>query len=269
MKILPTLILPLMLNLMAMATSAANLLPLQIPKSKHLIDTPSITLALPASYEQASHKTYPVLYALDGNLTLELIAGVLRGAHIAGGANEHIIVGITSGNRLHDFSPTVNQDPRGPLGIGGGGDALLHFLESELMPIINQRYRSNQFNVLLGHSVAGLLVMHSFHSRPTLFQAHMAFSPAVWWGARETATALKHYITESTPAKTYLYMNIGAENGELRKVYDDLAQFMVRNRHVDLTLRSEEYQHEAHDLTLAAGIYSALKGLYQFQKRRL
>ncbi|AOT11242.1 esterase [Pseudoalteromonas luteoviolacea] len=192
---------------------------------------------------------------------------MLTRLNLSNGANEHIIVGITSRDRLRDFAPTINKDPRGPVGAGGGGDKFLDFIEKELIPQVNKTYRTNRFNVVAGHSIAGLLVIHSFQSRPQLFQGHLAFSPAVWWGARETAKATQKYITSKQPIKNYLYMNIGSEGGEMREVYDSLSQTIQRNRNLDLELRLNEFNDDPHDFTMAAGLFNALSGLYQYQQQ--
>lgn len=247
--------------------NASNFEEIDIPQSKIVAETPSITVALPSSYELDTTKSYPVLFVLDGELNGELVKGMLHRLHLSNGSNEHIIVGVTSRNRLRDFAPTVNKDPRGPVGEGGGGDKFLDFMEKELIPTINERYRTSNFNVLAGHSIAGLLVVHSFQSRPNVFQAHLAFSPAVWWGARETSEATKQYVTTAKRIQTYLYMDIGSEGGEMRAVYDSLAQTILRNRNMDLNLRLDVFEQEPHDFTMAAGLYNALKGLFEHQQK--
>jgi len=257
----------LLIAFISMGVHASNFVNIQMPQSKIVTETPNVIVALPSSYESDTTKTYPVLFVLDGELNGELVNGMLHRLHLSKGSNEHIIVGVTSSNRLRDFAPTVNKDPRGPVGEGGGGDQFLNFMEKELIPTINKRYRSSNFNVLAGHSVAGLLVLHSFQSRPYLFQAHLAFSPAVWWGARETSTATKHYVTTTKHIQNYLYMDIGSEGGEMRQVYDSLAQTILRHRNIDLNLRLDEFEQEPHDFTMAAGLYNALKGLFQHQQK--
>jgi YD repeat-containing protein len=60
-------------------------------------------------------------------------------------------------------------------------------------------------------------------------------------------------------------MNIGSEGGEMRVVYDSLAQTISKNRTLGLSLRTDEFDYEGHGLTLAAGLYNAFKGLYKYQ----
>lgn len=236
--------------------------------SEVLNEKTKITVKLPLSYTNNKNKTYPVFYMLDDGINTELVDSMIRRLHISNGANEHIVIGVNSTNRLRDFAPTVNMDPRGPVGEGGGADKFLDYIESELMPHINKAYRTNNHNVVAGHSIAGLFVVHAFHSRPNLFQAHLAFSPAVWWGARETASAAKNYVLKGTSNGGYLYMNIGSEGGEMREVYDGLTQVILRHRSSDLMLSLDEFDNESHDFTMVAGLYNALKGLYKYQQSK-
>lgn len=236
--------------------------------SKFVNDSPEFRVSLPANYEADKTKHYPVIYVLDGKLNDQLVSAMLQRLNASEGSNGHIIVGINSKDRLRDFTPTVNLDPRGPLGAGGGGDKFLDFLESELMPNINKKYRTANHNVIMGHSIAGLLVIHAFHARPTLFQGHLTFSPAVWWGARETLKAAQKHVLSGKDSENFLYMNIGSEGGEMRRVYDAFAHNMLRNRSIDLVLQLDEFDNEGHDFTLAAGLYNALTGLYRYQQSK-
>lgn len=258
----------ILFTLLMFTRAQAETLQHQLTLSSGIMDrTPEVTVLLPDSYADSKTNHYPVIYLLDGGANMQMVHSMLQRMHLSGGAKEHIIVALTSQNRLLDFAPTVNRDPRGPVGQGGGADKFLDFVEKELMPHINNTYRSTEYSVIAGHSVGGLLVLHSFHARPGLFQAHLAFSPAVWWGERETVAATQDFLQAREPISGYLYMNIGSESGDMRNVYDALAQFILRNRPVDLFLRQDEFDYEGHDFTMAAGLYNALSGLYKYQQR--
>jgi len=223
----------------------------------------TVTVHLPDSYHD-SDTHYPTVYVLDGEADGELVASTLRRMAVSEGAREQVVVTIHATDRLRDYAPTINNDPRGPLGQGGGGDKFLDYMEKELVPFIGKHYRVNREKTLSGHSVGGLLVMHSFHSRPHLFNAHLAFSPAVWWGEQETLKATEEYVLSNKHIHTYLYMNIGAESGMMRRFYNALVRTISRNRNVDLYFKSEEFDGEPHGLTFSAGLYSALRGLARY-----
>ena len=63
-------------------------------------------------------------------------------------------------------------------------------------------------------------------------------------------------------------MNIGNENGEMKSVYSSFAATILKNRSVNLKLKLDEFDNVSHDFTMAAGLYNALSGLYQYQQSK-
>ncbi|MBU2972519.1 esterase [Pseudoalteromonas sp. C2R02] len=230
--------------------------------SKILNEERTITVQVPESYGTNKNKKYPVIYRLDGKENLPLITEVMHKLQKADSAPEIIMVAIENTDRARDFAPTVNRDPRGPVGQGGGADKFLDFLEQELIPYINNKYQTHDFKVISGASVAGLFTIHSLQSRPHLFQAHMAYSPAVWWGDRTTAKKTKAFMSQAKHLDNYLYMNIGEEAGEMRAVYDDLHSYLQNNQPDKFKLVSNEFNNVPHGLTSAAGVFHAYQNLF-------
>ena len=225
--------------------------------SKVLQEDREVIIQLPVNYHEYTDRHYPVLYLLDGDTNVSLIHSLLGRRAKSGEAPEFIIVGIKNTDRLRDLAPTVNHDPRGPVGKGGGGDKFLNYLEHELMPYINKQYRTHDYKVLSGHSLGGLLVLHALQSRPNLFQAHLAYSPAVWWGDRTTAKNVKAFMKNTKQFNNFLYMNIGSEGGEMREVYDDLQQSISQNTPDGLRFHVDAFNDITHDLTSSAGAFNA------------
>jgi len=230
--------------------------------SKVLNEERTITVQVPENYGTNKNKKYPVIYRLDGKENLPLITEVMQKLQNANSAPEVIMVAIENTDRARDFAPTVNQDPRGPVGQGGGADKFLDFLEQELIPHINKNYQTHDFKVISGASIAGLFTIHSLQSRPHLFQAHMAYSPAVWWGDRTTAKKTKAFISQTKSLNNYLYMNIGEEAGEMRAVYDDLHSYLQNNQPKKFKLVSNTFNNVPHGLTSAAGAFHAYQNLF-------
>lgn len=98
---------------------------------------------------------------------------------------------------FRDFTPTFNQafldevaggfeqsgESYPDNGRPGGGDAFLAFINDEVKPFIAARYPEADLSdtTLVGHSLAGLLVMHALLSDPDAFQRYVASSPSLWW----------------------------------------------------------------------------------------
>lgn len=230
--------------------------------SKQLNEERRILVKLPKDYFSNTEKTYPVIYLPGSKDDLSLLTGLLRRLVEQKAAPEVIIAVIENTDRTRDLTPTVNQDPRGPVGQGGGGDKYLNFVEMELIPRMDKTYRTHDYRIFSGSSIGGLLAIHALHSRPHLFQAHLAFSPAVWWGARTTVQEAKEFISKTKHFDNYLYMNIGEEGGEMREVYDDFHSFLQNNKPSDLKLVTDVFPNVAHALTTPAGLFNAYHSLF-------
>ena len=141
-------------------------------KSTILNEERRVLVHLPASYDTSS-KSYPVLYLLDGTqaFLMEMIA-VTNRLH----NDEMIIVAIENTDRNRDMMPVAAKDYPGP----PRAEAFLGFLEKELVPDIEQTYRTAQPRILQGKSLSGLFTIYALLARPTAFNAYIGCS-AGWF----------------------------------------------------------------------------------------
>lgn len=259
--------------LFAVAPTLLHARQAQISSEKYILETKTVfsaelkerrtfTVQLPKSYAAKPNKHYPVIYRLDGAGNLPLLNSVLERLQEVNSAPEVIIVAIENPDRLRDLYPTVNQEPQGPVGIGGGAPKFLSFIKNELMPSIDKNYRTHDFKVIAGASAGGVFALYALQTYPDLFQAYIAYSPAVWWDFGATAKTTKDFIAKSKRLNTYLYMNIGEESGFMRQRYDDMHNFIADNRPPGLQFVSEEFAQVPHALTSVAGIFSAYQQLF-------
>jgi uncharacterized protein len=222
----------------------------------------TITVQLPKSYNTSPDKQYPVIYRLDGKRNIPLISAVLERLQDVNAAPEVIIVAIENTDRLRDFYPTVNQEPQGPVGIGGGAPKFLSFIENELIPFVDKKYRTHDFKIIAGASAGGVFVLYALQTNPELFRAHLAYSAAVWWNYGASVKSTKAFMSETKNIDNYLYMNIGEESGFMRQRYDDLHSFISSNTPNGLTFISDEFGTVPHGLTSVAGIFNAYHQLF-------
>ena len=231
-------------------------------KSAVLNEERTVVVQLPKSYQANPNKVYPVIYRLDGAGNIPLISAVMERLQNDNRAPEVIIVAIENTNRLRDLYSTVNKEPQGPVGEGGGAAKFLAFIEQELMPFINKRYRTHNFNVIAGGSAAGVFALYTMQVNPELFQAHIAYSPAVWWNYGAPVKATKSFINKSKDLNNYVYINIGEEAGLMRERYNDLQQALQSNNLPNLRFFSDAFENVSHNLTSAAGAFNAYHNLF-------
>ena len=123
---------------------------------------------LPQEYEE-TQLAYPVLYILyvqlynyfdDAAIITEKLGGT-------GEMPPMIIVGVANTNRYRDLLPIATSWNR----EGGGADKFLQFLEEELIPHIDNSYRTRPFRILAAPQASAVFSLYTLIQRPQLFNA--------------------------------------------------------------------------------------------------
>ncbi|AKC85657.1 alpha/beta hydrolase [Pseudoxanthomonas suwonensis] len=141
-----------------------------------------VYVRLPEGYDAAAERTYPVVYALDGDILFPLLASTHLLLHYDEDLPEAIVVGIAYGG----FDPAINKrnidfTARGAdtLPGEGGAEAFMRFLDEQLLPEVERRYRADATRrVLVGQSRGGYFVLWSALRDPDLFWGRIARNPS-------------------------------------------------------------------------------------------
>ncbi len=133
---------------------------------------------------------YPVVYLLDGDAHFPAVAGIMQFLSETNSIiPKMILVGIPNTDRMRDLTPshdrTVPKDSN-MMRTTGGGENFIAFIEKELMPYINAHYPAAPYSVLIGHSLGGLLVVHTLLNHSNLFNAYIALDPSLFWDNQKT-----------------------------------------------------------------------------------
>jgi predicted alpha/beta superfamily hydrolase len=225
------------------------------------------SVRLPASYAATDLQRYPVLYLLDGKANLSHTKGTVDYLAQTREMPEIIVVAIDTNNvdRTLDLTPSIDPDWPEPT---GGGDKFLDFIEDELIPHIEANYKTAPFRMLVGHSFGGLLTMHSFTTRPQLFQAHFALSPSLHWLNNETTEKFRTLLKNNKNLKGFLYANIADEANytsqgkRAQKAFDDVTALLKANAGTNLVWHMEKYPQETHGTIAVLGHFKGLRKLF-------
>ncbi len=189
-----------------------------------------LNIYLPAGYGASDATRYPVIFLLDGSADEDFI-------HVAGLVQfntfpwlnqmpESILVGIANVNRKRDFTfPTTVKEDREKYPETGHSDKFISFIESELLPFIDKKYRTSPSRMLIGQSLGGLLATEILEKKPDLFSKYLIISPSIWW---DNASILKgdtfNRLRQAT-GETDIYIAVGNEGpvpgGSGRTMEDD------------------------------------------------
>lgn len=146
-----------------------------------------IQVYLPSSYARYSTQRYPVIYLLDSESNFHYLTAIVEKLSKSPypAIPEMIIVGIVNTDRSRDLTPSVQKTDslagRKIEGKTGGNAAFFKFLETELMPDITHKYRSNGFNIMIGHSFGGITALNHMISSEKSMQAYIVHDPSIWW----------------------------------------------------------------------------------------
>jgi len=137
--------------------------------SKRLNEERTIEVYFPRSYHDTKQR-FPVIYTLDGEGTGSITAsavGFMTGYSTIPQMPEALVVAINNTDRDRDM-PTPQE-------YNTGGQAnFLTFITDELIPLIDQKYRTQPLRVLLGHSQGGLFTTYAMATKPDAFRFYLS-----------------------------------------------------------------------------------------------
>lgn len=136
---------------------------------------------LPQSYYKNNEKEYSVVYLLDGESHFDYVASMIKQLSSVNKNKvvpEMIVIGIKNINRWYDLTP--EKDPFFKIETGNSAK-FTDFIEFEVMPYINKKYRTKETNTIIGHSLGGLFVIHTMINSPNLFENYVSIDPTLWW----------------------------------------------------------------------------------------
>ncbi|MEP4102476.1 alpha/beta hydrolase-fold protein [Paraglaciecola sp.] len=232
-------------------------------QSEVLNENRVINVYLPQGYSKALAKDYPVIYLLDGSIEEDFI-------HIAGLVQfgsfswvemlpESIVVGISNVDRRRDFTfPTGNERDKKDFPTTGHSQSFIRFIETELQPYIDAKYRTTSTKTLIGQSLGGLLATEILFKKPDLFDNYIITSPSLWWDDE----SLLKYTPALYTSKKYVFIAVGKEGEEIertaRELYDKLKVLENENTH----LYFEYLKKQDHGDALHLAVYSAFEKIF-------
>lgn len=248
-------------------------------KSATLDRSYDLYIKLPPAYsaERNTDRVYPVLYVNDSDYTLQTVSGVTHVPMIVGGYEHAIIVGLSFAlgegaieSRSRDFTPfPLGPDARYE---HGGAREYLTFLRGEVIPLIDQTYRTDQGRrTLIGQSYGGLFGAYALLVEPGLFEGYILSSPSLW-SAGSKIFDLENEISQSgKELRGRVYLSTGeretpAIQGGRNDLVADQTRFadLLRSRGYDqLDVRDEIIDGATHPTTFPIGLTRALMWLHE------
>jgi uncharacterized protein len=168
--------------------------------------TYNIKVGLPVNYNSSVEK-YATIYVLDGKDIFGFVANQCKEISDKYAAKNVIVVSIGYGrNRSIDYTPTKMST------VTGGGPQFLNFIETQLIPAIEQNYNadtSRSSRVILGHSYGGLFGVYAFTVNNKVFGNYILLSPSLWFDNQVSLQLEKDNRGNNKGRKQLVFMGIG------------------------------------------------------------
>jgi uncharacterized protein len=220
----------------------------------------------PHDYEKAN-EPFPVLYLADGPNYINLIGSTMDFLALGDRMPPLVIVGISNTDRTRDMTPS-HSDEKNPDGTvhadptSGGADHFVDFIQNELMPEIERRYRVAPYRIFVGHSFGALLAVHILITRPDMFQAYIAASPSLWWDNQRTLHRAQDFFAAHAELNKRFFFDLGNEGPQMRNPFDALQKTLTDKTPKDFHWKSAVYPDENHGSSVLRGYYDGLREVF-------
>jgi hypothetical protein len=229
-----------------------------------------VFISTPTSYNRDSQRRFPVLYLTDGQFNFDdarAAAGFLSRNVMA---PQMIVVGVTTiKDRTRDLYATKADFKFGkriiPFPTSGNGDHFLDFIQSELIPWVEEKYRTNSLRVFAGHSAGGNFALHAMRTKPMLFQGVIAISPWLSWDNHRELHELRASLAMGkTPVRAlyFSYTDPIHDGPEMKGDIDALSVALKARNDPALRWAMGTYPGETHDMTFVKGFYDGLRMIF-------
>ena len=242
--------------------------------SKVLGEKRVLNIYLPEGYNKNDTTKYPVAYLLDGSADEDFI-------HVVGlyqfnafswidRVPKTIVVGIATVDRRRDFTfPTTIESDKKRYPTTGHSDKFIGFIEKELFPFIEKKYKVNSSRTIIGQSLGGLLATEILLKNPTLFDKYIIVSPSLWWDNGSLLKQRSWVLTNSFSYKIGVYIGVGKEGltpTEIPRVMEVdanlLAEKLKSSKSNALNVYLDYLPQEDHATIMHQAVFNALRILY-------
>ena len=215
----------------------------------------ALKILLPRGYSQEDEKAYPVIYVFDGDYMFETVAGNVDYYAYWEDIPESIVVGV---NQVETREDDLIYSEQNSLPVETGAD-FFEFVGKELIPFIENNYKTERFRVAVGHGeTANFINYYLIRSNP-VFNAYVAISP-------DLATDMKGYLEErlkTVEQKIFYYLAVSdADIDHIMQDAKALDQTLKSIENTNLLYTFSQYKGASHYAMPAHAVPKALESIF-------
>jgi len=214
-----------------------------------------LKIQLPRDYETNTEKVYPIVLVLDANYLFEPVAGNVDYFSYWEDMPESIVVGIMQGDSRYD---DCKYDDTNFMPSESGAD-FFEFIGLELIPYIDDNYRTAKFTIAIGHDFTANFINYYLFKDPPLFNGYINLSP-------DLAPLMDDRIPERIPqiqSKTFYYLATGTDDIKgLRELSEMLNTSLKSIENKNFDYHFDNFEGATHYSLVARAIPSALEKIF-------
>lgn len=216
-----------------------------------------LKIQLPRSYSSEEEKVYPIVLALDGNYLFEPVAGNVDYYSYWEDMPEAIVVGIMQGGDQRYDDCYYDDTEFFPAETGA---AFFEFIGMELIPFLDDNYRTAKFVIAVGHDFTANYINYYLFKEPPLFQGYISLSP-------DLAPLMDERLAERLPSiedKIFYYLATGTDDvKDLMEISVDLNERLKTIESPNLQYYFDNFEGATHYSLVGRAIPRALEQIFQ------
>jgi predicted alpha/beta superfamily hydrolase len=185
-------------------------------QSKFLKQERELLIYTPIDYDWRVNEYFNVIYVFDSQNRefFDYASSII--SFLPNDGKSFIVVGITSPfneelnyGRNNDLLPvlTTEESKKRYGEYSGNANNFLEFLSNEVVPFVDNNYRTLNTKIAVGHSLSASFLLYSIINKPNLFLNYIAISPNLAYDNEFLTQKLIAFDYSVIKNKTFLYLS--------------------------------------------------------------
>lgn len=275
MKIPACIILSLFLSVQAFGQDFGNIEKITI-HSKELNQNREFFVYTPSYYEESKWKYYDVIYVFDAqnrqffDLTHSLLPFVSSEIE-----NPYIVVGLIATydeelnyGRNDDLLPKPVNVTNSQFFGHGNSDAFLKYIKKELVPYVEQHYRTLSKRIAVGHSLSASFVISALLKESNIFDSYISISPNFTYDKDRLADEFTNHDFTHLESQKFMYISNADEGIDYWKSWSPAREkvytFLNDTKPDSIIFKIDDLPDYNHWTTFVPGLINGLKSYHGY-----
>jgi predicted alpha/beta superfamily hydrolase len=214
-----------------------------------------LKIQLPRDYDANTEKVYPIVVVLDANYLFEPVAGNVDFFSYWEDMPESIVVGVMQGDSRYD---DCIYDDTNFMPADQGAD-FFEFIGLELIPYIDDNYRTAKFVIAVGHDFTANFINYYLFKDPPLFNGYINLSP-------DLAPMMDERLPQRIPSvesKIFYYLATGTDDiKDLMEISENLNKSLKPLESDNFKYYYDNFEGATHYSLVARAIPSAMEKIF-------